>query len=207
MGNAAGQQERKKSLIHCIVIAILVLYPVVIFCSLVVFKINLRYISFVVVIFAALYIFLSHLHYRGKNRWIIYCAPLLLLGIGITAFLVNSSCVLKLYPAMADVVYIVIFEISLVIPPPIVYNIALLIDKDMEKTVSGDQLLSLSRTMTIIWIAYFICDCAAAVITTFASSTLVWGIYNGGITYAIMGLIVLSQVLYYKFVIKKGKRA
>ncbi|MDR2767267.1 MAG: hypothetical protein LBB82_02950 [Treponema sp.] len=193
------------SLPHYIVVAILVLYPVLIFCSLVIFKMPPRNLSLAVIFFASVYVFLSYRHYHGKNRWMVFLCPLILFGIGLAAFLINSSCVFKLYPALADLAYGIIFGMSLFIPPPIVYQLGILVAKDIKKTVSEARLVSLSRTMTIIWCVFFVIDGIIAVITTFAASDTVWGIYNAGLSYVNMGLIFAVQFLYYKFVVKKEK--
>ncbi|MDR2181205.1 MAG: hypothetical protein LBN92_00835 [Treponema sp.] len=193
-------------LLHYIVVAILILYPAVIFCSLIIFKMPPRNLSLAVIFFAAVYVLFSYRHYHGKNRWMVFLCPLFLCGIGLASFLGNSPLVFKLYPALADLAYSVIFGMSLFIPPPIVYQIEILAAQDIKKILSEARLLSLSRTMTIIWCVFFIIDGIISVITTFAGSDTAWGIYNAGVSYATMGLIFAAQFLYYKFVVRKEKR-
>jgi uncharacterized membrane protein len=50
---------------------------------------------------------------------------------------------------------------------------------------------------------FFVLDGIAALITVFYGSDLIWGIYNGGITYAMMGLIFIGEFIILKKVKKK----
>jgi uncharacterized membrane protein len=205
---ADSQREnpaRKVSIVKVLVTAVLVLYPVVIFCSLVIFKFPLRYLSVFVIIFASVYIFMNNRNYQGKNRWMMFLSPVLLFGIGITCLLVNSSLILKIYPALSDMAYLIIFGISFFAPPPIVYNFAVLVDKSFKTSMPKERLDKYCRDMTIVWCVFFVLDGIIALTTVFLASDLVWGIYNGGISYAAMGLIFVVEFTIYKVICRQER--
>jgi uncharacterized membrane protein len=195
----------KGRIIKVIVTAVLVLYPVVIFLSLVVFHFPLRYLSLFVIMFASFYILVNNRGYQGKNRWLMFLCPVILLTLGTICFFVRSPVVLKIYPALSDLAYIFIFGLSLLIPPPIVYNFARAVDRNFTTNLDKNTVDKYCRDMTLYWIVFFFLDGLAAVVTVFLASDLVWGIYNGGVSYALMGVIFVAEFAYYKVLCKRQK--
>jgi uncharacterized membrane protein len=209
-------KEKKKSFsMHAVVSAILVLYPVLIFLSLVVFKLPIRYLSIFVILFASFYIFINAKNFHGKNRALVFLCPAILFCIGIICLLVNASLLLKIYPMLADIVYLLIFSISLFIKPPIVYQFASILDKAIDNRLSKTLLEQWCKKTTIIWCVFFVADGLIAFLTVSwvhadidilgIKPDVIWGIYNGGVSYAAMGVIFIAQFIDYKIICKRER--
>lgn len=195
--------------------AMLILYPLLVFCALVVFRFPLRYLSVVIILFAIIYIFINRRNYKGKHRAVIFISPTILCVIGIICLLTDSSIVLKLYPALADLVYITIFATSLCIPPPLVfYFIEIydkIFDKSMDTSIKGKltqaQVEQYCRRATLAWCLFFTLDGLVAIMTVFWASDFIWGLYNGGISYAAMGLLLVGEFIILKIIEKRAVSA
>jgi uncharacterized membrane protein len=209
-------KEKKKAFsMNVVVSAILVLYPVLIFLSLVVFKLPIRYLSIFVILFASFYIFINAKNFRGKNRALVFLCPAILFSIGIICLLVNTSLLLKIYPMLADIAYLLIFGISLFIKPPIIYQFASTLDKAIDNRLPKTVLEQWCKKMTITWCVFFIVDGLIAFLTVYwvhanidvlgIRPDVIWGIYNGGVSYAAMGVIFIAQFIDYKIICKKEK--
>jgi uncharacterized membrane protein len=55
-----------------------------------------------------------------------------------------------------------------------------------------------------VWCVFFSLDAVVAAITVFWASKLIWGIYNGGVTYILMGGIFAGQYIIIKVIEKKA---
>ncbi|MDR1787729.1 MAG: hypothetical protein LBR16_04690 [Treponema sp.] len=216
-----------EQVIKVIIGGVLILYPVFIFVN---FKVGMdrKYTSIGVMIFASLYILISGRNYRGRHRWMMYLCPLILLGIGALCFLSQtgrmrdtypwlSEAVLRTYPALSDLVYTIIFLLSLFIPPPIVYTFAATVDKNFAASLPEAALRAFCRRMTIIWIAFFPLDGVAAVVTTMLCINktgelkkwydMLWGIYNAAVSYLLMGFIFVGEYAHYRLLVHRYKKS
>lgn len=111
------------------------------------------------------------------------------LTAGILCFVANSSLFLKLYPVAVCATLLFFFATSLVSPPPIVFRFATMQDKSILKSPYKTRVENYCRKVTIVWCAFFVLNIAAAIYTAFFCSEKIWSIYNGGISYLIMGMI------------------
>ncbi|MDR3304131.1 MAG: hypothetical protein LBS86_06930 [Treponema sp.] len=184
---------------------IAVLYPLLVFFSLVVFKLPVRYLSVLIIVFATIYFLVTGWHYKGgKHSVLTYITPVILLCIGVVCTVTKSRLVLKMYPALADFAYLMICATSLFIPPPIVFYFVDIIDKTIKEAFRREQFEQKCRVATIIWCVFFVIDGLIAVITTFfIADEVVWGIYNGAITYVGMALIFAGEYIVLKRAAKK----
>lgn len=188
--------------------ALIILYPLLVFSALVVFKINIRYFSILLIILSVAYAVFNKQHYQGRHPAFVFISPAILFTIGgvcfITPFFIESSefseILLKIYPALADLVYLTIFGTSLFIPPNIVYNLVNMFDKTLKDHLDKVYLDRYCHKSTIIWCVFFVFDAVMAVVTSFKSSDLVWAVYNGGVTYVLMGLIFIAEYAFIKVV-------
>jgi uncharacterized membrane protein len=116
----------------------------------------------------------------------------------------KSRLVLKMYPVMADIAYVLICATSLFIPPPIAFYFVDIIDKTIKNAFTKERFERYCRDATIVWCIFFVVDGIIAVVTTFfIEDEIIWGIYNGGITYIGMGLIFACEYIVLKHAAKK----
>lgn len=125
------------------------------------------------------------------------------LTAGILCFVANSSLFLKLYPVAVCATFLFFFATSLVSPPPIVFRFATMQDKSILKSPYKKRVENYCKKVTIVWCTFFVLNIAAAIYTAFFCSEKIWSIYNGGISYLIMGMIFAIEFFVRKRVNKK----
>jgi uncharacterized membrane protein len=186
--------------------ALIVLYPLLVFGALVIFKLSIRYLSVLVILLAAAYILINRRRYHGRHPIFIFITPAILFCIGLVCLIIDSDknvhidpkLVFKVYPALADLVYLTIMGTSLFIPPPLVSYFVTMFDKSLKDRLDPSYLERYCRKATIIWCIFFFIDAIIAMITVIWASELVWGIYNGGVTYVLMGMIFAGEYVVIK---------
>lgn len=189
-----------------------VLYPVLIFVMLVVYKFPVRIIS-LCVIAVALVLFISatgnaskdgngRRHLNPKN--LLSCA--FFLAVGILCYITNSALFLKFYPIALCLTFLFVFAVSLFSPPCIIFRFASMQDKGIPDKATRLLVEEYCRRVTLVWCAFFILNSLAAFWTAFFADERVWSIYNGGISYIIMGLIFIIEFIARSFVNKKMEK-
>jgi uncharacterized membrane protein len=203
-GSMSVKTDKLKRRMKYLFGALIVLYPVLVFSALVIFKLSIRYLSVLIIALAVAY-FLVHRHnYKGRHRIVVFVSPAILCCIGIICLITKSSLTLKIYPALADLVYLVIMGTSILIPPPVVFYFINMFDKKIKDHIETGFFEQYCRRAAIVWCVFFVLDGIVALITVFRASDIVWGIYNGGITYVLMGLIFVGEYFILKMIEKKS---
>jgi uncharacterized membrane protein len=179
------------------------LYPLLVFFALVVFKFSVRYLSALIIVFAVGYFLLIRKNYHGKHSAVIFISPALLFTIGIVCLLTKSPIILKMYPALADLIYVIVIGTSFLIPPPLVYYVVEMFDKTVKTRPDKERIMRFCREASLVWCGFFVFDGIVAVVTVFWASDFVWSLYNGGISYGGMGAIFLVQFVMLKKITKK----
>ena len=187
---------------------IAVLYPLLVFCALVVFKLPIKYLSLGIIVFAIAYSVANSRHYRGKRTAALFISPLILCAIGAVSFCLDDEIVIKLYPALADLAYLTIMITSFIFPPPLAYYFIDIFDKSMKKVIPQQRFDLYCFRASIVWCAYFVIDGIVSILTVTIpagreDSNLIWGAYNAGITYVIMGIIFAGEFIILKIKLKK----
>ena len=100
----------------------------------------------------------------------------------------NSALLLKLYPVVISLSFFSIFCFSLVKPPAVITLIAGARDK---LTVNS---IIYTKKVTAVWCAFFIVNAIVALWTVFQSDEY-WALYNGLISYVLMGLLFTCEWL------------
>ncbi|GBU29258.1 hypothetical protein R84B8_02822 [Treponema sp. R8-4-B8] len=186
---------------------IAVMYPILVFCALVVFKLPIRYLSIGIIIFAIAYSVVNSRHYKGKHTVALFVSPLILCVIGVISLCLDDSpIIIKLYPALASIAYLTIMITSFIFPPPLAYYFIDIFDKSIKTKIPKEIFDGFCFKASVVWCVFFFVDAVIAIITVYFSSELVWGIYNGGVTYCIMGLIFVGEFIVLKVIEKKYRR-
>lgn len=185
--------------------ALAILYPLLVFCALVIFKLGVKFISVFLVIFAFAYIFINRKNFSLK-KWGLVITPVILFGIGIICLLTESKIILKIYPALADLAYLTFFGVSLFIPPPVAFYFVDIFDKKVKTIIPTERFNQFCKNATISYCIYFFIDGVISAYIVFLPSDTVWGIYNGFVTYALMGLVFIVEFIILKALLKKYKQ-
>jgi len=186
---------------------IAIMYPILVFCALVVFKLPISYLSIGIIIFAIAYSIVNSRNYKGKHTIILFVSPMILCVIGVISLCLDDSPIfIKLYPALASLSYLIIMLTSFFFPPPLAYYFIDIFDKSIKTKIPKDVFNIFCYRATILWCVFFFVDGTIAIITAFFGSDFIWGIYNGGITYFVMGLIFLGEFIVLKIIEKKYRK-
>ncbi|VUD68877.1 hypothetical protein TDB9533_04236 [Thalassocella blandensis] len=106
----------------------------------------------------------------------------------------------KLYPVAISIGLGTVFVWSLFYPPTVIERIARLQDPDLPE--AG---VVYTRQVTKVWIAFFCVNAIASASTSLFFSNEIWLLYNGFISYLLMGLLFVGEWLVRQNVQKKMK--
>lgn len=191
-------------------------YPVLVFTMLVVFRMPVRILSLFVVVLACAF-FLSASGGRksdGKSEkkaldWRPMLSSALFLLAGILCFVFNKKIFLKLYSVVISATMLFVFGSSLFFKPNIIFRFACLGDKSVKGSSFEPQVNSYCKKVTVVWCVFFVLNGSVSAFTAlhdFGNDALndkIWSVYNGGISYIIMGLLFAVEFLVRKMVDKK----
>ena len=125
-----------------------------------------------------------------KIRMIRYVALFLSTALISCLWVYNDDLFLKLYPVMVNIVMLIIFGLSLKYSPSIIERFARRGKDDLP-----DHTILYCRILTIVWCGFFITNATVALGTTFLSLEL-WTLYNGIISYILIGGLLAGEVLF-----------
>ena len=144
-------------------------------------------------------IFLVPLIFLKKNPYWGRTLALLALALGTAALLLRNAEFVYLYPVLVNSALFIVFVSSLFGSQSIVERIARL--KDVRFT---DQQIPYARKVTIAWAIFFLVNGFVALLTVLIQDKTYWSVYNGAISYALMGLMFVGELYYRKRVIKNA---
>ena len=196
-----------KAFLKVFITIISILYPVLVFTLLVVYKMPVRIVSLCVVFLALVY-FLSATSVKSepdkssqeKSRKLKFnirplVSSIFLLAIGIFCYITNSSLFLKLYPVVICVTLLFVFGITIFTKPNIIFRFATLQDKTIRGSINERRVEKYCLKVTYVWCIYFILNSLVAAYTAFFCDEKIWTIYNCGISYGIMGMIFAVEFI------------
>jgi uncharacterized membrane protein len=184
--------------------ALAVLYPLLVFCALVVFNLPIRYLSIGIIAFAVAYSVINSRHCRGRRGAVLFLSPAILCAIGaVSLFMGDSPLVLKLYPALADLAYLTILTASFFVPPPLAYYFIEIFDRTIKDRIPGPKFDRYCFRATLVWCVFFVIDGVIALLTALFGSNIIWAVYNSGITYVLMGLIFFGEFILLQIIVRR----
>jgi uncharacterized membrane protein/acyl-CoA synthetase (AMP-forming)/AMP-acid ligase II/3-hydroxymyristoyl/3-hydroxydecanoyl-(acyl carrier protein) dehydratase len=192
------------------------LYPAFIFYFLVIRKVETRLFSLFVMAFALLaFITGTGLSFRrmnggpnqkdGKTRGAppLFWNFLLLFALGALCLVVNSSIILKFYPLLMNGLFLAAFGSTLFFPPSMIFRFATIQDKSIRGSLTEKRVSTYCRKVTLVWCAFFVLNGSVAAWTIFFGTDALWSVYNGGISYILIGILFTGEFIVRKIVQKK----
>lgn len=175
-----------------------VLYPFLIFFSIVYLDLPPRFLSLPVFIVALGHFFaFTGNKSDGMHKARTIILSILLGALALAAFITNSATVLRFYPVILGITLLLTFSVTLIRPPSMILRFALLQDKTLA-SADADTFADAERyciRVTLVWCGFFIVNTAIALYTTVYASPFVWSLYNGFISYMIMGVLFAGEFL------------
>lgn len=180
---------RPKTAANIAFIAIIIAYPIIIYFGLQYFEARLIAVALVVLAVARL-ILLRRRHGASTRLPHSNLIIVALLLIGGATLVSNSSVLLQYYPVCMNIMMLIVFTTTLVRPPSIIEQFARIRTPELP-----DAAISYTRKVTMVWCAFFVVNGGIATYTTLATSVGFWTLYNGLISYFLMGLLFTGEYL------------
>ena len=170
-------------------------YPFVVFYGLAEFSI--RWVSFTLLLLFSIRLLILRKSTSIKNNSAQVLGPIaskvisvLVLSFLLFSFLFDLELGLLFYPVIINSALALIFSYSLVNPPPIIERLARLTQADLP-----DHAVIYTRTVTKVWLGFFILNGLVACYTALFTSLQTWTIYNGFIAYILMAILFCGEYL------------
>jgi uncharacterized membrane protein len=110
----------------------------------------------------------------------------------------DSPTALRSYPVMVNATLAVVFAVSLLRPPTMIERLARLQDPALPP-----EGIPYTRKVTWVWLAFFLVNGAIASYTAYWGTLEQWTLYNGIISYVLMGLLFAGEWCVRQSVIKR----
>ncbi len=123
---------------------------------------------------------------QGRGR-----LPYLVGGLGVVIIAARSPSVgLRAYPILISLTLASVFAYSLLRPPTIIEQIA-----RMRRPRMPPRIVAYLRNVTIVWTGFFLLNAAISTATVVSGSIKLWTLYNGFVSYLIIGAILAGELL------------
>jgi len=109
---------------------------------------------------------------------------------------------LQSYPILVSLGFAGLFAHSLWQPPTVIERIARLHKSDLPASA-----VRYVRKVTVVWLAFFLVNAAISAATAISGSLELWTLYNGFISYVIMGVLFASEWILRGFVLNVHRDA
>ncbi len=137
----------------------------------------------------------------GRERvWLVAAGGALVLAA--FSFWGNQATPLKLYPVLVSAALLCVFLLSLAYPPTVIERLARLHEPDLP--ASG---VAYTRRVTQVWCGFFVLNGSVSLFTALFASDAVWALYNGAISYVMMGILFVGEWLFRKRVKARATHA
>ena len=210
-----------KKFLKALFYVIAAVYPILVFTLLVVFKVETKILSLCIVALAATFFLSATGSKKTSNKksaldWKPLLSSVLFLAAGLFCFFTGKEFFLRLYSVVINIMLLIVFGSTLFLKPNIIFRFATLADKSIAGSSYENQVRLYCKKVTIVWCCFFILNGTAAALTTFADKLFgldqeqarrVWAVYNGGISYALMGTLFLVEFIIRKLVDAKMIKA
>jgi len=124
-----------------------------------------------------------------KLPWIIPASVLGVVAIGVSA-LTDTTIGFKLYPLAINSAMLMVFAYSYLKPPTVIETFARLTEKNMSPLA-----VQYTARVTLVWCLFFIVNGLVSLYTALFMSLDNWMIYNGFLSYILMGTLMLVEYL------------
>jgi uncharacterized membrane protein len=112
------------------------------------------------------------------------------IALSVAVVATNSEPLLLLYPAAVNASLLLLFGMTVVNPPTVIERVARLREPDLPPAS-----VRYTRTITLVWCAFFALNGALAIYTALLTSREAWALYNGFIAYLLMGALIAGERL------------
>ncbi|MCM8525076.1 MAG: hypothetical protein NE327_01060 [Lentisphaeraceae bacterium] len=176
-----------------LVILLIIAYPFLVY-------LGINHLSLKVIgwIFLGIIIIRSLILKNQNQQWL----PIII-GVFVSTILLNvfnDPIYLKINPVFISLSVFTAFTITLFKPPSMIETFARIQDKNLP-----DKAIPYCRKITIIWCAFLLINSVIALYTALYTDMKTWTLYNGLISYLLMGALFAGEFLYRTFILKPNE--
>ena len=195
--------------------ALSVLYPVLVFCGLTFWDMSPRRLSLLLVGLAFVLFFNTTQGRRGAanstqgassnsaNPFKDYALIVLMLACGCVSFFADSLLFLEFYPVLVSLSLLAFFGISLWKKPSFAFRMACLGDRNLSQSPERPFVERYCDRVTFAWCVFFVFNALVALVTVWMGDTKIWSLYNGLISYILIGVFFAVEFMVRKMMQKK----
>jgi len=194
-----------KRLFKALLTAASFLYPVFIILNFLWLHLSARFLVLGLAVLGALY-FMAHSEhalrrgFRCLQFWIMVSSIAVLVGITV---LTSHPRLLNFYPVFINLFLFISFGYTWIKGPPMIYRLAVIRDKSIPDSPEHESIMRYCRIMTHIWCGFFLQNALFSAATALYGNQMVWSVYNGGVSYVLIGALLGGEFLYRK--VKLGR--
>lgn len=172
-------------MLKLILVVLVFLYPFLIFFGIKL--LSLKYLGLLIILIFSLRLIV--LKNSIDKLWV----GITMLGIVLVllAVFINNITFMLLYPVFISSILFGAFTYSLFQEKSIITKIAI----KMSKTELPDYALTYTWYVTLAWCMFFVLNASIALFTVVYGSINVWSIYNGFISYILIGIFMASEIV------------
>ncbi|WP_263079585.1 hypothetical protein [Endozoicomonas sp. Mp262] len=188
-------------ILQVILLAALVCYPVVVFFGLKWFSI--KTLALVVLLLFGIRLALILKESNAQRAQLQCLKPMVMAGaaggllLSLATLGFNSSRALLFYPCLVSLAGLLAFGWTIIKPPSMIECFARLMEGDLP-----EQGVRYTRKVTIVWCLFFLLNGLVAFYTAMSDDQSLWALYNGFLSYILMGLLFGLEWIYRKWVLK-----
>lgn len=156
-------------------------YPLLVYFSL--GRVDVRWVALGLIVLAGL-----RMWSEKQRTWVVAAVGAIVLA-ALTA-LTRASWPLKLYPVIISCTMLAVFAYSLVNPPSVIERLARLSDPNLPP-----HAVAYTRRVTQVWCGFFAFNGGIALVTALWANDHIWALYNGLISYGLMGTLFAGEWL------------
>lgn len=191
-----------KKFLNIIFILIIIFYPFIIFFSLNNFE--PRILSLFLLAVISIRFLQTKQSKNNKNNLLLFQKYGVLIG-GITLVILiqiyNQDIFIKLYPVLMNLIFFFSFSYTLLSPPSMIERFARIQNKNPSK-----HLKKYTYKVTIAWCLLFLFNTIMSVYTAIYTDLKTWTLYNGFISYLLIGTLFFGEFIIRYFVKKKNNK-
>ncbi len=182
-------------------LALLACYPIIIFFGLQL--LSLKALALFVLVLFGIRLVLVIKNSGASSKQLAFLKPMampvaaggLLLSIMTMGF--DSDRVLLFYPCLVSLAGLLAFGWTLIKPPSMIECFARLVDGDLPP-----EGVRYTRKVTVIWCVFFLGNGLVALYTVLNGDKALWALYNGLVSYILMGMLFGLEWIYRKWVLR-----
>ena len=192
--------------------ALSVLYPALVFCGLTFWDISPRRLSLLLIGLAFVLFFNTTQKWAGADNASSvsaagsvrdYALMVLMLACGGVSFFAESVLFLEFYPVLVSVSLLAFFGFSLWKKPSFAFRMACLGDKRLAQSPERPFVERYCDRVTLAWCVFFVFNASVALATVWVGDTKIWSLYNGLISYILIGVFFAAEFMVRKMMQKK----